>query len=76
MFEVLLLDIFNVYLGPSSGLEIVILKRFQEKLTEFNRHNPKCQKSPLIAVLDDLKTFFMNHLQMFAKYSPRDDTEN
>lgn len=59
MFEVSLLGIFNVYLGPSSEPEIVIFKRFQEKLTEFNRRNPKCQISPLIAALDDLKTFFI-----------------
>lgn len=55
---------------------IVIFKRFQERWIELNHHNLKWQKSSLIALLDDLKTFLINKLQIVAIYSSRNYIEN
>lgn len=62
MFEVLFLGTFNVCLQPSNGLEIIMVKRFQEKSTKLNPHNPKYQNSQLIAATDALKSFITSQL--------------
>ena len=63
MFEVLLADVFNVCLGPSTGPEILFFKRFLEKWTEMN-HTPEARSTPLIIVSDAIKAFIKCQLEV------------
>jgi hypothetical protein len=62
MLEVLLSDAFTVCFGPSSGPEILIFKRFREKWSTLNNHEPKPRATPLIVAPDDLRSFIQHQL--------------
>ncbi|ESN97854.1 hypothetical protein HELRODRAFT_177490 [Helobdella robusta] len=62
-FEVLLADVFNVCLGPSTGPEILFFKRFREKWTEMN-HTPEARSTSLIIVSDAIKAFIKCQLEV------------
>ena len=62
MFEVLLADVFNVCLGPSTGPEILFFKRFREKWTEMN-HTSEARSTPLIIFSDAIKAFIKCQLE-------------
>ena len=70
MFEVLLADAYKVCLGPSSGPEILIFKRFRETWTELKHHSPVERTTPRLSVTDALKSFISN--QISANH-PRED---
>lgn len=70
MFEVLLADAFGVCLGPSTGPDILIFKRFREKWSKLDHHEPEKSQSPMISVDDSLKLFISEQL---SKKQCRDD---
>ena len=70
MLEVLLSDVFGVCFGPSTGPEILIFKRFQDKWSKLNTRQYKPQKTPLITAPEALKNFILHQL---SEKHPRDD---
>ena len=70
MLEVLLSDVFTVCFGSSSGPEILIFKRFREKWSKFNHHQPKLQGIPLKTAPDELKSFI--HYQLSEAHQHKD----
>ena len=62
MLEVLLADAFRVCLGPSTGPDILMFKRFREKWSKLEHHEPKQRQFPMIAVEDSLKVFISEQL--------------
>lgn len=62
MFEVLLADAFSICLGPSTGPDILLFKRFREKWSKLNHHQPEQRLSAIIAVDESLKLFISNYL--------------
>ena len=70
MFEVLLSDGFSVCFGPSSGLEILIFRRFRNNWRSLNHLEPNKQNTPLVFASENLKFFLLEQL---ANEHPRDD---
>ena len=70
MFEVLLSDAYGVCLGPSTGPEISIFKKFKENWPKLLRYQLKPRPTPLIFASDKLKEFIAEQLQLGH---PRDD---
>jgi len=70
MFEVLLSDAFGVCLGPSTGPDILLFKRFKDKWSKLVHHQPLPRLVPLVSACDRLKEFIAEQLQLGH---PRDD---
>ncbi|CAH0562945.1 unnamed protein product [Brassicogethes aeneus] len=69
MFEVLLSDAFNVCFGPSTGPDIIFLKRFRDSWSKLN-HDYNRQETPLISTSELQKKFISKKLK---ENHPRDD---
>ena len=73
MLDVLLSDVFTVCFGSSSGPEILIFKRFREKWSKLNHHEPKLQGILLVTAPDELKSFI--HYQLSEAHQQEDYKE-
>ena len=73
MLEVLLSYVFIVCFGSSSGPEILIFKRFREKWTKLNHHEPKLQGIQLVTTPDELNSFI--HYQLSEVHQCEDYKE-
>ena len=66
MLEVLLADAFSECLGPSSGPDILLFKKFRESRSTLTHQQlsdvEKLQKTPKVAVSDSLKAFISHQL--------------
>lgn len=69
MLEVLLADTFKACLGPSTGPDILLFKRFRDSWNAL-RHEPLAREAPLIAASDEVKSFIQEQLMLTH---PRDD---
>ena len=69
IFEILLADTFGICLGPSTGPDVLMFKRFKEKWSNLN-HTPQQRSTPIIAIDEDLKLFIMEYL---SETHDRDD---